>query len=405
MKCRFAPVECDATMPLRAPFALLLLFLSACRDEQAGPRRRPTVEALRTLPAVPSGLTYRAQITFGAGAVEYLGSRLLPAAPNPGQRVQARHYFRATRPPPQGYQFFVHLVDADSGAMVANLDHEPQGGRAPLVAWPVGNVIEDDHDFVMPEAGGPFRLVLGFWRGAERLPVDLESGHDGQQRALGPTLGLLPEYLVRRAAAPPRLDGALDDAAWTNAAPVELLGSFDGRATQVKTTARLAYDDTHLYVAFDAEDPDIYGTFRKNDEPLYTEEVVEVFLDANGDGRTYNELQVSPHNVQFDAAFEERRKDLETAKAWRSGLKSAVRVLGTLDNASDRDERWQVEMAIPFKGLNQVPTLPPKPNDVWRFNLYRLEHVGRRQVEGQAFSPLYVGDFHHLPRFARLRFQ
>ena len=26
-----------------------------------------------------------------------------------------------------------------------------------------------------------------------------------------------------------------------------------------------------------------------------------MFLDANADGRTYNELQVSPHNVNFDA--------------------------------------------------------------------------------------------------------
>jgi hypothetical protein len=42
--------------------------------------------------------------------------------------------------------------------------------------------------------------------------------------------------------------------------------------------------------------------------------------------------------------------------------------------------------------------------DRWRFNLYRLEHVGRRAVEGQSFSPLFVGDFHQLSRFGWLVF-
>jgi hypothetical protein len=52
-----------------------------------------------------------------------------------------------------------------------------------------------------------------------------------------------------------------------------------------------------------------------------------------------------------------------------------------------------------------VPHVPPQPGDKWRFNLYRLEHHGRKQVEGQAFSPLFIGDFHALPRFAWLVFQ
>jgi hypothetical protein len=40
-----------------------------------------------------------------------------------------------------------------------------------------------------------------------------------------------------------------------------------------------------------------------------------------------------------------------------------------------------------------------------RFNVYRLEHIVRlKQIEGQSFSPLFVGDFHALPRFAKLIF-
>jgi hypothetical protein len=65
---------------------------------------------------------------------------------------------------------------------------------------------------------------------------------------------------------------------------------------------------------------------------------------------------------------------------------------------------WSVELRIPLARLAQVPHLPPKPGDRWRFNLYRLEHLGRKQVEGQSFSPLFQGDFHNLPRFGWLVF-
>ncbi|HSP79172.1 MAG TPA: carbohydrate-binding family 9-like protein, partial [Myxococcaceae bacterium] len=185
--------------------------------------------------------------------------------------------------------------------------------------------------------------------------------------------------------------------------PVVLRGSFDGRPVALRTEARLAYDDAHLYIAFDVEDPDMWGTLRERDAPIYEQEVVEVFLDANADGRTYNELQVSPHNVTFDAYFPARRQGMDLG--WDSGMVTAVKVRGTLDDPTDRDEGWRAELRIPLARLAEVPHLPPRKGDRWRFNLYRLEHLERRQVEGQAFSPLFVGDFHALPRFGWLVFE
>jgi len=396
--------------PALRPLSLLLLVLvsTACRDEQAGPRPRtqalPPPTQVRFLDAAPSDLTYRAGTTFAGGTVRYLGSRVSPRSAAPGQPVQLAHYFEALRPPPQGWEFFVHVVDPTTGQMLTNADHGFAGGVAPLETWPVGKVAEDLHTVPMPATPG--RVVLGFWRGNARLGVDDPKAHAGDNRMWGPELGgtlpALPEYTVHRAAQAPVIDGVLDDAAWKAATPVLLRGSFDGRPVSLRTEARLSYDDQHLYVAFDVEDPDVWGTFHKQDEPLYTQEVVEVFLDANADGRTYNELQVSPHNVHFDAYFPARRQGMDLS--WDSGMVSAVKVRGTLDDPSDRDEGWRVEMRIPFARLAEVPHVPPQKGERWRFNLYRLEHPGRRGEEGQSFSPLFVGDFHALPRFGWLVF-
>jgi hypothetical protein len=396
--------------PFVLPLLTLLLLLVACRDEQAGPRPRaqkmPSVEQLqpRTLDTLPGDLTFRSGATFGGGAVVYLGSRMTPAQAAPGQQVMLSHYFQAVRQVPPGYGFFVHIIDPATGQMLMNADHEFQNGMAPLGTWPVGKIVEDSHAVQLPQVAA--RVVLGFWRDDTRLPVDDPRAHDGQNRMMGPELGgkapELPEYRMARAKKPPVIDGVLDDEAWKEAAPAVLRGSFDGRPVALRTEARLTYDDANLYVSFDAEDPDIWGTLFKRDDPIYEQEVVEIFLDANADGRTYNELQVSPHNVIFDAYFPARRQGMDTS--WDSGMKTAVKVKGTIDNPSDRDERWTVELQIPIARLAEVPNVPPKKGDRWRFNLYRLEHLGRSSVEGQSFSPVFVGDFHALPRFGWLIF-
>jgi len=211
------------------------------------------------------------------------------------------------------------------------------------------------------------------------------------------------EYRIQRATQPPVLDGLISDPAWAAAAPMTLVGSLDGLRPALRTEARMLYDDVNLYLAFDVEDPDVWGTLRARDAALYGEEVVEAFFDANGDGRTYNELEVSPHNVQFDAYFPARRQGMDLG--FDAQMRSAVNVRGTLDDPGDRDEGWTVEMQVPIARLAEVPHVPPLPGDRWRFNLYRLEHRERTRVEGQAFSPLFVGDFHALPRFGWLVFQ
>lgn len=367
---------------------------------------------MRTLDAIPAQvkLDFQGTGTWADGAVAYLGTMVEPAILEAGKPVRLSHFFRADKPPPQGWKFFVHIVDAASGQMVLNQDHEIQQGNGPLETWPVGRIVFDQHVFAMPDHDGALRAVLGFWKDDARLPIDQSPLQDGQQRMLGPKLVAgggppIPEYKIPRAAKPPVIDGKLGDDAWKRAPEVTLTASFDGRPVTRKTTARLVYDDQFIYIAFDAEDPDVWGTKRNKDDDIYNEDAVEVFFNASSDGANYNELQVSPHNVNFDARFVSRRSDLAAAMKWESGMTTAVDVRGTLDDDSDQDTGWSAEMKIPIANLANVPHVPPAKGEAWRFNLYRLEHLKRRtEIEGQSFSPLFVGDFHALPRFGKLIF-
>ena len=206
-------------------------------------------------------------------------------------------------------------------------------------------------------------------------------------------------YLVHRRTGPIALDGLLTEAAWDKAEKAMLVRSIDGRPAAWATEARLLWDDEKLYVGFLAQDKNISTPFKKDDEPLYTSNVVEIFLNPKGDLARYFEIEVSPANVLFDCSFTGRRQGADLA--WSSRTQHAVHLDGTLNDSSDVDRGWSAELAIPFAALDGAR---PKAGDEWRFNLFRLLQGSGQPNEGQAYSAPLVGDFHAVNRFAVLKF-
>ena len=152
------------------------------------------------------------------------------------------------------------------------------------------------------------------------------------------------------------VDGLLAESAWDRAEKAgPFVRSLDGKTCTAATEARLLWDDENLYVAFLSEDPNVAGAFFKDDEKLYTSNVVELFLNPSGDAaRGYDEIEVAPTNALFDASFvggPRQGMDL----AWSSRARHAVHVDGTLNDPSDVDRGWTVELAIPFSALTGMP--------------------------------------------------
>jgi carbonic anhydrase/acetyltransferase-like protein (isoleucine patch superfamily)/bifunctional DNA-binding transcriptional regulator/antitoxin component of YhaV-PrlF toxin-antitoxin module len=222
-----------------------------------------------------------------------------------------------------------------------------------------------------------------------------------------PQRGSLPRYECRRAAGGITVDGSLDDAGWVGVPRLSSLVHSNGSGSPAQATElRACWDDRHLYVSFACKDTEIWANFENRDDPLYEEEVVELFLCPTGDLRHYFELEVSPANVLFDAKVfnpEGDRAIMLVDREWNgSGIRSAVRVSGTLNDRSSPDIGWIVEIAVPFADLG-LPG-PPEPGTVWRANFYRIE---RGEVtEFTAWSPTYKepADFHVPSCFGELVF-
>jgi hypothetical protein len=218
------------------------------------------------------------------------------------------------------------------------------------------------------------------------------------------------EALCLRADSPITIDGKLDEPAWRSAAP---MGRFSCYGTkrgypEYNTTARLLWDDENLYVGFRATDPDIWSEITDRDGPLWEGEVLEVYVDPDGDGRDYKEFEVNPLNAVIDLNIEReedgRVPDWKSYAQWDAeGWRTAVTVDGDLADRENEDRKWIVEMAIPFANFPSAANRPPQIGDTWRVQLYRIDRSNTlEKPEYSGWSP--TDTFHRPSQFGFLTF-
>src|SRR5208337_2896774 len=148
----------------------------------------------------------------------------------------------------------------------------------------------------------------------------------------------------------PAVDGAIDPKVWRLAQPVQLVRVETGDAPLQPTETRMLYDDDFLYVAFHCVDSDIWGSLLHRNDPIYGEEVVEVFIDPTRRRRCYIELEVSPLNVLFEAFIinDPRCPPSQGLRDWTCrGMRTAVRVEREMTPRGRVCKFWNCEMAIP----------------------------------------------------------
>ena len=358
------------------------------------------------------------------GKVIYLGMDAEPATIEPGKDVRLTHYWKVVEAPGAGWRSFTHLNGPNHTTFV-NVDHGPVRGKYPVERWKTGEIIRDEHTIRVPATWphASLEVFVGIWKGDKRLTV--KSGpKDDKDRVLA---GRLPvkagapvkplverRYVVRKATKAPKIDGKGDE--WQDVPSAgTMVNTMTGDPVALSTTVKLQWDDKFLYAFFQMVDNDVWGSLKNRDDKLWTEEAVELFVDANGDGRSYIELQVSPRGTLFDTYLPEYRKyedAIDPKKkpfSWNSSWKAAVAVDGTIDNRDDLDRGWNVEIALPLADVNGMlkdgkVTIPPPYGTTWRMNFFRLDKAKDGRQDAQAWSPPMVGDFHKLDRFGQVLF-
>lgn len=257
----------------------------------------------------------------------------------------------------------------------------------------------------------------------------------------------IPHYNAYKVNTPPKIDGRLDESVWQTAPTSHSFRDLiSGSNTIHDTRAAVMWDDEYLYVAYWIEEPNVQATLTERDDLIYKDNDVELFIASQD---AYYEFEINSFGTIYEVFFIWEDSDSYKNGAYDTipefgrdqpgrrpfsgvgykphprggrigywnwdfpGLKSAVHVDGTINDDSDRDRGWTVELAIPWSGMSALAigdnrSLPPRDADVWRmdfsrFNQYK-EATPAQDSGGWAWSPHGVWDSHVPECFTYIHF-
>ena len=224
----------------------------------------------------------------------------------------------------------------------------------------------------------------------------------GPAKGPAPVSGALHPPLSYRApfaAARPALGGSLEQGAWAAAPWTEDFVDIEGGRRPLpayRTRAKMLWDAEFLYVGAELQEPHVWSTLARHDEIVFHDNDFEVFLDPDGDGREYYEVEINARGTVFDLFLHRSyRNGAPAIHEWdvSGAFGRATSFDGTPDDARDVDRGWTVMLAIPWAAFvpprdARIDALPegqrdfgdrarggaaPRPGDCWRINFSRVQ--------------------------------
>ena len=186
-------------------------------------------------------------------------------------------------------------------------------------------------------------------------------------------------YVVYHTDHPPVIDGNINELVWQQANWTNEFVNIEGidkPRAPFPTKIKLLWNDSCLYIAAQMTEPQVWATFKNRDAIIFHDNDFEFFIDPYNTTHNYFEVEVNPLNTIFDLFLSKPYRDGGVSlSSWDvKGLQSAVKIQGTLNDPSDKDEGWTVEMAIPFKSISFGGRgARPQEGTTWRINFSRVE--------------------------------
>lgn len=206
-----------------------------------------------------------------------------------------------------------------------------------------------------------------------------------------PSISFSPEtYVVYKTGNPILIDGNINKAEWKTVPwthPFRDIRGVDYPAPRYETRAKMLWDDNYFYFAARLEEPHIWATLTERDAVIYMDNNFEIFIDPTGDTHHYMELEVNALGTFWDLMLTRPyRNGGRAIDAWDiKGIKIGIELQGTMNNPSDTDSSWTVEIAIPWDVLTEVKGgIIPSEGDQWRVNFSRV------QWQTEIINGLYV---------------
>ncbi|MBD3183237.1 carbohydrate-binding family 9-like protein [Candidatus Poribacteria bacterium] len=229
-------------------------------------------------------------------------------------------------------------------------------------------------------------------------------------------------YVCYRALSPINIDGKLEEDSWQKAPWTEDFADIEGDVKPkptYQTRAKMLWDDNCFYIGAQLEEPHVWATLTEHDSVIFYDNDFEIFIDPDGDSHQYYEIELNAFGTEWDLLLIKPYKDGGPAvDSWEiPGLKIGVYVDGTINNPSDTDKGWSVELAFPWEILSECAhrKTPPENGDQWRINFSRVEwdievvdgkykKIPKKRENNWIWSPQGVIDMHRPEKWGFVQF-
>ncbi|MGC9332482.1 MAG: carbohydrate-binding family 9-like protein [Bacteroidales bacterium] len=210
------------------------------------------------------------------------------------------------------------------------------------------------------------------------------------------------------------IDGKLQEKDWQNT-EVRTLDYFyriEQPQDEQQTKFRMLWDENNLYVFFECEDAYITAREKNRDGKPYLDDCAEIFLIPAPDSlNMHYGFEVNLHKASNDFIWLNNFYQGKSGmiKSYNPDFKVEVSVDGTVNNNSDIDKGWTMEMAIPLKHFKGVDNFfPVKNGSKWAFLAARQDRndaIGDRRSTSTLFPIYNIEKSVHQPnRFGILQF-
>jgi hypothetical protein len=243
---------------------------------------------------------------------------------------------------------------------------------------------------------------------------------------LAPLLTIPRGYTVLKTSQAIQIDGKIDESAWSKAAWSEPFEDIEGKPEKKPATStrfKLLWDDENLYVYCRFDEEQIWATLKEHDQSIFQDNSLEIFIDPDGDTHNYMEFQINAFAAVWDLLLAKPpRNGGASITDWDiKGLKKAVYIDGTLNDPSDKDKFWGIELALPLKTFRYGGNSSmPKVGSTWKMNVTRVQrevdvkdnaYVKRVGANGRPAPAGYscwsvpgIVNFHYPERWGVIRF-
>ncbi len=210
------------------------------------------------------------------------------------------------------------------------------------------------------------------------------------------------------------IDGKMDDDDWkkTEARTLDYFYRVEKPDDEQQTTFRMLWNEKYVYVFFELEDKYLTAREIKRDGEPYLDDCAEIFFITAPDSLDTHfgyELNLNKASNDF-IYFNDYYKGQDVVyKSFNPDFDVEVTYDGSINDNTDIDVGWTMEIAIPISNFGELGTVAPvKVGSQWAFLAIRQdrnETTGNRRSTSTIF-PIYdiSKNVHQANRFGLVEF-